>query len=114
MAQFSAAKQRLRVLAKSWTAKSFFWGDAQQADRVVWVVVVSERDTAPRVVEKWLMQDDDPPGCTSRAAARQRDRSRKASNHDCVGQGESLCTRAMNAGMVVSGGLEFFLDGAGG
>ncbi len=103
-----------RRVASEGVGKIIFLGYAQQADRVVWVVVVSERDTAPRVVEKWVMQDDDPPGCTSRAAARQRDRSRKASNHDCVGQGESLGTRAMNAGMVVSGGLEFFLDGAGG
>ena len=36
-----------------------------------------------------------------------------ASNGDGVRQGESFCSGAMNAGMVVSGGLEFFQDRAG-
>ena len=42
------------------------------------------------------------------------DYSRKASNRDCVGQGESLGTWAMDLGVGVSCRLEFFLDGAGG
>jgi len=51
-------------------SKIIFWGYAQQADRVIWVAVVSESYSEPPVVEKWVMQDDDPPGCTSHAAAR--------------------------------------------
>jgi hypothetical protein len=78
------------------------------------VAVVSERDTAPCVVEKWVMQHDDPPGCTSRAAARHCDCSRKASNRDCVGQGESLGSWAMDLGMAIPSGLEFFQNRAGG
>lgn len=81
---------------------------------MIWVAVVSERDTAPRVVEKWVMQDDDPLGCTSRATARHSDCSLKASNRDCVGQGESLSTWAMNLRVGVSCRLEFFQNRAGG
>ena len=36
------------------------------------------------------------------------------SDRDCVGQGGSFGARAMDAGVVVSGSLEFFQNGAGG
>lgn len=36
-----------------------------------------------------------------------------ASNHNRVRQGESLGSRAMDLGVAVSGGLEFFQNGAG-
>ena len=56
---------------------------------------------------------EDSSGATIRADARHGDRSRKASNRDGVGQGESIASWAMHLGMAVSRGLELFENGAG-
>jgi hypothetical protein len=36
-------------------SKIIYLGHAQRADRMVWVPVLSESDSAPPVVEKWVM-----------------------------------------------------------
>ena len=60
------------------------------------------------------MRDDAPPGFTTRAAACNGNLSARVLHSDCVRQRESLGSGAMDPGVVVSGGLEFFQDSAGG
>ena len=50
--QTSAAKRRLRV-CRIMDSKIIYLGHAQRADRMVWVPVPSESDSAPPMVQKW-------------------------------------------------------------
>jgi hypothetical protein len=56
---FRKALPRLRV-CKIMDSKIIYLGHAQQADRVVWVPVPSESDSAPPVVEKWVKRGRSP------------------------------------------------------
>ena len=49
----------------------------------------------------------------ARLALQRGDRSRKASNRDCVGQGDSLGSWAMDLCVPIPSGLELFENGAG-